>query len=189
MAMSAAAEKEHVEAIKEWVTTVREDVETLKSIVASESVELEARKYAAAALNYLVTRMDLVPDWEESVGVMDDVMVIRICVELASQHGVDEALDDAEAIVAVGRLLNEEKRIESFLGSKLYADLRKHCTHLVDQSVRGRSPSQLVSDAGLRAKLFAEVEADIKRMPPAAFSDPEAAAVKFKSYLAHKLAQ
>lgn len=185
--MSDQTTSEHIAVFKEWVSTIREDIETLKAVVSSPQVDKEARCYAAGALNYLITRMDLVPDWEESVGVMDDVMVIRLCLELASQHGLDDALEDSDHIVAVGRLLNEARRIEAFLGSELHAELRKHCARLTDQVVRGRGVAGIVDSEEEQQQLFSEVEADLKRMPPAAFADPEALAVKFKSYLHHKL--
>ena len=178
---------EHFAAFKEWVSTIREDIETLEDIVGSDKVARDARIYLAASLNYLVTRIDLVPDWEESVGVLDDVIVLRIMIELASQHGLDEGLEDSGNIVAVGRLLNEGKRIEQFLGSELNAALRKYCVKLTDEVVRGRSCSTIVDNADQRKKLFVEIEQDLRRMPAAPFTDPEALAVTFKSHLAYKL--
>ncbi len=180
---------EHVEAFREWVGTIREDVETLEAILDTEAVADDARQFAAAALNYLVTRMDLVPDWEESIGVLDDVMVIRICTELASQRGLDEGLSEAKHIVAVGRLVNEAKRIDEFLGDEVAADLRKYTARLVDTSVRGRGVKTIIENASERAKLYEEVADDLKRMPPAPFADPESLVVKFKSYLQYKLSK
>lgn len=177
----------HVESFKEWISTIREDIDLLEVIVSSPAVEREARRYAAAALNYLVTRMDLVPDWEESVGVLDDAMVIRLCIELASQNGLDSGIEGADHIVAVGRLMNEVKVVEEYLGKELHADLRNYCVKLTDAEVRGRGVSTILENEGERAKLFAEVEADLNRMPPAPFTDPEALEIKFKSYLQHKL--
>ena len=78
---------EHIDVFKEWVRTLREDIETLKTVIENEKVDEDARKFAACALNYLVTRMDLVPDWEESIGVLDDAMVLRICITLS---GINE---------------------------------------------------------------------------------------------------
>ena len=175
------------EAFKEWVSTIREDIETIKSIVETEKVDEDARKFAATALNYLVARMDLVPDWEESVGVLDDVMVLRVCLELAGQHGLDEQLEDSDIIVAVGRLSNEVKLIEDYLGAELYAHFRKYCARQSSESVRGRSPETVVNDAEARAALYSEVDAELLRMPAAPFSDPEALSLKFRSYLHHKL--
>ena len=173
-------------AFKEWVGTLREDVETLKRVVACADVNPEARRYAAAGLNYLVTRMDLVPDWEETVGVLDDVFVMRVLIRLAMQHQVDEGLD-SQTLVEVGRLANEAETVEAYLGSELYARLRKHCAALVDQAVRERTPAEIVGERATREALFREVADEIKRLPAAAFSDPDAVAVKLKSYLQHKL--
>lgn len=183
------AMSDHMDAFREWVGTIREDVETLEAIIDSESIAQDARQFAAAALNYLVTRMDLVPDWEESIGVLDDVMVIRICVEFASQRGLDEGLTDAKHIVAVGRLVNESQRIDEFLGAELGADLRKYVARLVDGSARGRGVSTILENPAERKKLYEEVAGDLKRMPPAPFTNPESTTVKFKSYLQHKLSK
>jgi uncharacterized membrane protein YkvA (DUF1232 family) len=178
---------EHFQAFKEWVATIREDINTLEHIVENEKVDVEARKLAAAGLNYVVTRMDLVPDWEESVGVLDDVMVLRVLVELACQHGLDEVLEDTDDTVAVARLSNEASRVDAYLGTDLGASFRKYCARLVDETVRGRSPATIVSDAEQRKKLFDEVEADLKRMPPAPFASPDEVDLRFRSYLGHKL--
>ncbi len=175
------------ENFKEWISSIREDIELLEVIVSSEKVERAARRYAAAALNYLVMRMDLVPDWEESVGVLDDAMVIRVCVELASQNGLDSGLEESKHIVAAGRLINEVKVVEEFLGKEMHENLRNYCIKLTDAEVRGRGTSTILKDKDERTKLFAEVEADLKRMPPADFDDMEALEAKFKSYLSHKL--
>lgn len=180
---------EHVDAFREWVGTIREDVETLEAIIDNEEIAADARQYAAVALNYLVTRMDLVPDWEESMGVLDDVMVIRICTELASQRGLDAGLSDSKHVVAVGRLTNEISVIDDFLGDALAADLRKHVARLVDTSVRGRGVKTILEDKTERAKLYEEVADDLRRMPAAPFDDFDTLSVKFKSYLKHKLSK
>ncbi len=177
----------HVENFKEWISTIREDIGLLEFIVSTDSIERDARTYAAAALNYLVTRMDLVPDWEESIGILDDAMVLRICVELASQNGLDSGLEDADHIVALGRLVNEVKVVADFLGKEMHSDLREYCVKLTDAEVRGRGTATILESEEERTKLFAEVDADLKRLPPASFSDPDAIELKFKSYLKHKL--
>lgn len=172
--------------IKEWVDSLRQDIETVKAVVASDAVDDDARKFAAAALNYLVTRMDLVPDWNPNIGVLDDVLVLRVCIDLASAYGLDETLD-AATLVEVGRLTNDAEAIESFLGKELYARFRKHCARLSEQAVRGRTPESIVEDTDLRQALYGEVDDELLRMPAASFADPESVAVKFKAYLQHKL--
>ncbi len=178
---------EYLSAFQEWISTIAEDVALLEAIVDNGKIDRQARLHAAAALNYLVSRMDLVPDWEKSVGLIDDLMVIRLCLELASQNRLDQGLEDSAHIIALGRLLNDGARIDGFLGEELSGKLRRYCGKLTDTAVRGRSCSLVLESKEERAKLYAEVAQDLKRAPEASFADPEALAVKFKSYLAHKL--
>ncbi len=178
---------ENIEIVSEWVETFREDVEALKKVISDEAVSEDARKYAAAALNYLISRMDLIPDWTETIGVVNDVMVLRTCVVLANQYGLHDDLHDADALVAVGRLANEADRIEAILGHDLEVKLRTFCARLADTAVRGRTPETIVTDAAARDKLFEEVDDDLKRLPPATFTDAEGVKAKLVSYLTAKL--
>ncbi len=172
--------------VKDWVETIREDIEALKAVLDSESSDIEAKKFAAAGLNYLVARMDLVPDWEESIGVLDDAMVIRLCADLASQCGFGDDISVSDTAL-LGRLTNEADAIVEILGAELAARLRTHCTRLKDEVVRGRTPGQIATDAAVRKVFYAEIESDLKRVPPAPFEDLEPLMAKFKSYLHHKL--
>jgi len=170
---------------REWTSTLREDVETLKSVIDADGADRDARRYAAAAVNYLLTRMDLVPDWEESIGILDDVLVIRVLADLCAQKGVDGV--GAEVLVELGRLANEAERGREWLGPELWAKFAKHAAAMVDQSVRGRSPSVLVDDASARKSAYREVEEHIKKMPGHAFADAQAIETRFKAYIQHKL--
>jgi uncharacterized membrane protein YkvA (DUF1232 family) len=177
---------EPIDAVKEWVETIREDIEAIKAVIDSDGAEDEARRYAAAALNYVVTRMDLVPDHNDAIGVMDDAMVLRVLADLASQYGVGSDLA-ASDLATFGRLTNEVGQIESLIGGDLYAKLRTYCDRLKSEAVRGRTPEQIVGDPRARAALYKEVEDDLTRMPPASFEDGEMLVAKFKSYLHHRL--
>ena len=55
-----------------------------------------ARKLGAGALSYLVTRMDFIPDWNEGIGVMDDIFVMRVCAGMATTLGLGDISHDAE---------------------------------------------------------------------------------------------
>lgn len=182
-----SAVSEHIEHVKEWAQSFRQDVELLKTMIATEAVDRRARVHAATALNYLVMRMDLVPDWNQTIGVMDDVMVLRVCLDLAQAYGLLKPLEP-EVAARVQRLIDDTVKIEDFLGDDLYAKLRKHCARLCETTVRGRSPERVVADEATRKELYAEVDEEILRMPATAFSNADDVAVSFKSYLHHKLA-
>lgn len=177
---------EFLETAKEWAASLREDVATCKAIVETEAVDEDARRFAATALNYLVTRFDLVPDHEPTIGTVDDAMVLRICLNFAADHNVDDGLD-SDVMVDAMRLSNEADRVGAWLESELYAKLRKHVERLTTEPVRGRTPDHVVKDAVARKRLFEEVESELLRMPPAAFKDPQGALRQLKSYLLTKL--
>ncbi len=170
---------------KDWVDTIREDVETVKKIVESDKVDEDARRFAASALNYLVSRMDLIPDWTETIGVIDDVIVIRVCVNLASTYGLDDL--DTSAMIEATKLANEAEKIENVMDGDMYAKLRKYCARLGEQTVRGRSADSVLRSDSERAELYKEIDEDIKKMPPASFKDTEAVELKLQSYLHAKL--
>ncbi|MCG8422138.1 MAG: DUF1232 domain-containing protein [Proteobacteria bacterium] len=178
---------EYMQSVKEWVRSFRGDVEVVKSVVSSSGVDKNARKFAASALNYLVTRLDLVPDWNPTIGLIDDVMVLRVCLRLANAYSMSGHLDE-DVRGRVEQLIDDVDIIETFLGDELYGKLRKYCARLSETTVRGRSPETIVADQNIRQTLFDEIGDDILRMPPASFENPDDVAIRFTSYLHHKLA-
>lgn len=175
----------HIDVFKGWAETIRQDTDAWKALLESAKADVHARRLAAAALSYLVSRMDLIPDWNEGIGVLDDAMVLRVCAQLSQNQARGDLTAAAE--VSLERMANEAERIGEFLGGPIYDRLRAHCAKLVDQPVRGRTAAQLVDDAAARAALYVELEDEIKRSVPVVISDPADAEVRLKAYLTHKL--
>lgn len=175
----------HIENFKSWSETIVSDVAALEKLVEATGAEGEARRLAAGALSYLVMRLDLVPDHEQGIGALDDVMVLRVCAQLASGHGLDSLDGDAE--ITLSRMANEADQIADFLGQQSYDKLRQYCVKLADTSVRGRTPGQVIGDDTARKALFAEVDEEIKKTVPVIITDAEDAELRLKAYLTHKL--
>lgn len=175
----------HIEVFKGWAETIRQDIDAFKTLLESKSSDTASKKLAGAALLYIVSRMDLVPDWNEGIGVIDDVMVLRVCAQLSGSHARGDL--PAAADVALERMGNEADKIHAFLGGPLSDKLKSYCAKLADQAVRGRSPSQLIDDANLRNALYAELDEELKRSVPIVVSDPADAELRLKAYLTHKL--
>jgi hypothetical protein len=96
--------------------------------------------------------MDLIPDWNEAIGVLDDVMVLRVLAQLTQTHERGPLPTVAE--ISLDRMANEADQIAAFLGGPVHDKLRAYCARLADQQVRGRTPAQLVDDADLRKALY-----------------------------------
>ena len=165
--------------IKPWVESFPADVEAMKKALESNGAE-GAREMVAGALNYLITRMDLIPDWEETAGILDDAMVLRVAAAMASENGLDASPE-------VGRLANEADAVADLLGAELYPRFKKHVEGLAGQAVRGRHPKQIVEDPKVRATLFVEIGDELKRIPPAPVADVDAVTRTVKNYLSKKL--
>ena len=175
----------HIDVFRGWADTIRQDIDAFKALLDSPGADATSKQLAGAALSYLVSRMDLVPDWNEGIGVLDDTMVLRVCAQLTS--GCDRGTLPTAAEVGLERMANEAEKITAFLGSALHDKLRAHCARLVDRAVRGRTPAQLAADAAARQALYAEIEDELKRTVPIVINDPADAEVRLKAYLTHKL--
>ena len=62
----------HIDVFKGWAETIRQDIDAHKALLENEKASADARKLAGAALSYLVSKMDLIPDWNEGIGVAID---------------------------------------------------------------------------------------------------------------------
>jgi uncharacterized membrane protein YkvA (DUF1232 family) len=174
-----------IETFKTWAEMMRTDVEALKAVVDAPTAALPAKKLAAGALSYLVSRLDLIPDWNAGIGFVDDVMVLRVAAQLIQSHDTGELPSAAD--IALGRMSNEADQIAAFLGAALFEKFRAHVAKLTEQTVRGRTTGAIVDDPAVRALLWREVEEELAKAGPVVLGDPADAEVRVKAYLAHKL--
>jgi uncharacterized membrane protein YkvA (DUF1232 family) len=175
----------YIDVFKGWADTIHHDIDAFKALLESKAADASSKQLAAAALSYLVSRMDLVPDWNEGIGVLDDVMVLRVCAQLTQGHERGPLPTAAE--ISLERMANEADKITGFLGGAIYDKLRAYCAKFVDHPVRGRTAAQLADDAAARKALYAEIDDELKRTVPIVISDPSDAEVRLKAYLTHKL--
>lgn len=175
----------HIEVFKGWAETVRADSEAFKTLLESAKADDHSKKVAASALNYMVSRMDLIPDWNEGIGVIDDVMILRVSAQLTQNDERGEL--SSTAIAALERMAGEADKILQFLGAPLYDKLKAYCTKLVEQKVKGRTATDLVTNADARKALYSELEDELKKNAPIVINDPADAELRLKAYLTHKL--
>lgn len=175
----------HIDVFKSWADTIRQDIEAFKALLESTKADDKSRRLAGGALQYLVSKMDLIPDWNEGIGVIDDVMILRVAAQLAQDLGRGDLPASAE--VSFERLANESDAISKFLGSSVYDKLKAYASKLGEQSVRGRTPAQLIEDAALRKTLYGELDEELQKTVPIVINDPADAELRLKSYLTQKL--
>ena len=175
----------HIDVFKSWADTIRQDIGAFKALLEAGEADAKARELAGGALQYLVSKMDLIPDWNEGIGVIDDVMILRVAAQLAQDHAKGDLPASAEA--AFERLTNESDAIGKFLGGPVYDKLKAYTAKLGEAKVRNRTPAQLVEDATLRKTLYKELDEELEKNVPIVIKDPADAELRLKSYLSHKL--
>jgi uncharacterized membrane protein YkvA (DUF1232 family) len=169
----------------EWVKRLPEDVALLGDFLAAPGAPVEARVFAGGALNYLVTRMDLIPDWDERCGMLDDAMVLRTSLELATEHDLGDL--SGELVAGLGRLANEAEAVAELLGAPLYQKFRDYVATLATKEVRGRSPMHLARNDKARREFYAEVADELKGLQPLRETDPAKVAHIVRDYFTEKL--
>jgi uncharacterized membrane protein YkvA (DUF1232 family) len=143
-----------------------------------------AQRRSAAALNYLFKSLDLIPDGLEDLGFIDDAFVLRAAADAVKQDSLAELTEDSTGVLA--RLAEEAELVHEFLGDE-YARLAKYVAGLEQGSARGRSVSDILHDAAVRADFTREVRqwADGYAVP--GFTRDARNLVKLRSFLLAKL--
>jgi len=175
----------HIDVFKGWADTIRQDIEAFKAVLESAKADAASKKLAGAALAYLVSRMDLIPDWNQGIGVIDDVMVLRVCAALTQDLNRGELPTAAEA--SLERMSNQSEKISAFLGGPLYDKLKSYCAKVGEQPVRGITTAQLLEEDSARKSLYTALKDELEKTVPIVINDPTDAELRLKAYLTHKL--
>jgi uncharacterized membrane protein YkvA (DUF1232 family) len=175
----------HIDVFKSWAETIRQDMDAFKALLESGTADEKARKLAGGALSYLVSKMDLIPDWNEGIGVIDDVMVLRVCASLSQDLSRGTLPTSAEA--SLERMANQADKITDFLGGPIYDKLKAYCSKLGDTKVRGATAQNLIEEEPARKSLYAALDEELEKTVPIVVNDPVDAELRLKAYLTHKL--
>lgn len=181
-----ADEGRYAQKWQEWASQLGSDIDLVFALSGNEAIAPPGRRFLAAAISYVLTQLDLIPDHERA-GAVDDALVLRVAAALATEHA--GALPTKES-AQLARLANDDEDIRAALGDALFARLRRYVIDLCDKPVRGRSAEQLMNDARSRQDAQRELEQSKRRLKePSPLSPAEAAAleVSVKSYLQMKL--
>lgn len=163
-----------------WLRSLNDDAKALGAVVASDA-PLEARRYAAAGLNYIFKSLDLIPDGVDDLGYCDDAFVLRVAAELA----VAEAPAAKEGTLE--SLARDAEEVKAFLG-ETYAPLEAYVKTLRKGAARGRTVEDILTDADARTTFLHEVTAWAEAYQTPSFTRDVKTLIKLRSFLRAKLA-
>jgi len=174
----------HVEAIKGWLASYRDDVLEIRRAMLSEAPSPRARQTLAGVLSYQLRKMDLTPDWTPEIGMVDDAMVLRTGAAVFKINNLLELPSDVEETIE--RLSGEDAVVRAILGER-YDDFFQRVRGLVEQRIHGRVPEEIIEDRAKRDELLADLDRFLDAYHPAAIKDPEGFYFELLSYLGAKL--
>ena len=166
-----------------WLRTLGEDAGALGGLVgggAGEGNE-EVKKYVISGLNYIFKSLDLIPDGIDDLGFCDDAFVLRVAASLACEA------DGAAKNGVVGRLADEAKEVEEFMGDD-YERLVTYVKGLRKGAARGRTVDDIMTDASAQTSFVNEVSAWAREYQVPSFTRDVKTLIKLKAFLSAKLA-
>jgi hypothetical protein len=173
-----------LELFPQWIAALADDVLG----VASGALQLEAdqpgARWLLAGVNYVIMSLDLIPAGAMDLGLMEGALVLRSCVELATQAASEAG---AEAGPALQPLVEDMPAVRSFLGEARAEQLGRYVAGLYDVRAHGRSVSELLGSAELRAALLGDVRAWQQRYQAPEFLASERSLIALRSFLQTKL--
>ncbi len=63
---------------QEWIDSYADDIRLLAGLLKMDTVPEELKRMAVGTLNYGLKQLDLVPDFYQPVGLIDDAMIVRV---------------------------------------------------------------------------------------------------------------
>ncbi|HXS17638.1 MAG TPA: hypothetical protein VN764_10645 [Polyangiaceae bacterium] len=137
-----------IAAFSQSLVSLPHDVKALLSALGDANLQPGVKRSLACGANYLRKSLDLIDDGVEGLGYLDDAFIVRLLCEQAQSRG--PLPDELRTLAA------EAELVRGFLGP-LYERAERYVTGLEQLAVRGRSVEAIVSDAGCREELTADL--------------------------------
>jgi uncharacterized membrane protein YkvA (DUF1232 family) len=172
-----------LDAFPDWLQSLGSDVCALADLVDAEGLPADARILVVGAITYLLKSLDLIPDGVEDLGYIDDAFVVRVASALALTAVAEP---DRDGYPVLASLASDAGLIERFMGTQ-YPRLQRYAVRLADQSARGRSVQDVLSDPDQRAALVSEVQAWANSYEVPEFRRDPRSLIKLSAFLDTKL--
>jgi uncharacterized membrane protein YkvA (DUF1232 family) len=174
-----------VEKIKQWLASYREDVTQVRAAMLSDAPSPRACYTLAGVLNYQLRKMDITPDWTPEIGMVDDAMVLRTGASVFKINNLLSLPSDVEQTIE--RLASDDEIVKEVLGEEHYENLFQRVRGLVERRIHGRTPEEIVEDAGMRERFLGELDRFVEGYKTPEIKDPDAFMRSVRSYIGAKL--
>lgn len=144
------------ESLLDWILGFPRDIKILVEMAGDNDLSMSSRTLAVGALIYIIMPLDLIPEKIRVIGLIDDVIVIRITLAIICEIDPDRRIYYEERYPRTFVVLKEEiGLLKSTLGA-LYSWLVALVNGLRDKAFGKHTTEQVAQSSDLREELFDE---------------------------------
>ena len=173
-------QSDFIRTMEQWTSSLANDTSPLIAAMTAAETPREARRLLVGALSFFIRKVDIVPDYVEGIGLVDDAFVLRVASALAEQSGLGEL--DVEVAAAIEALAESTAPIKEFLWD-LYPQFEDFVRALPDQTVRGRTADNVLDDPAAREDFLREVNDELRLLEVKPFLDSDRVLTDLKAFI------
>jgi uncharacterized membrane protein YkvA (DUF1232 family) len=160
---AVAETKVPVKILNNWIGTIPKDVEVMVEALQSSATPRESRSLLAGGLSYMLRKIDIVPDFLEGVGVVDDTLVIRVAAASAVELGSGKLDSYIEGeLFGLGQSLDS---LRDYLGDA-YPGFEAYVKELLKGEVGACMADNIIDDEETYQQFLGEVKDAIAKYNP-----------------------
>lgn len=149
-------EKTFFESLRDWILGLPRDIKILLEMAGDNELSISSRSLAVGALIYVIMPLDLIPEKLRVIGLVDDVIVIRITLAVICEIDSERCIHYKKKYPQTFVALEEEiALLKSTLGA-LYSWLVALVKSLREKAFKKRTAEQVAQSSDLREELFDE---------------------------------
>lgn len=170
---------------QEWIDNYADDIRLLAGVLKLENAPDELKRMAVGTLNYGLKQLDLVPDFYQPVGLIDDAMIIRVFASLATDLLLE--VEDQRTKKRFLEMTEADEVIQAFAGDEIYRALLNYVKALPDKKVRQRDAKIVLGNPDIMEEFLTDIETELKGYEGSKIDDPETVIKDLRSFLKLKL--
>jgi uncharacterized membrane protein YkvA (DUF1232 family) len=176
---------EHAKHFQLWIDTFGEDIRTIVELLDEDDAHEDLKRLGIGTLNYGLKQLDLIPDFYEPVGLIDDCMIIRVFASLALEYVIQ--LKDDRIKKRLVMMAEQNEVVIEFSGKEIYRALMNYVKVLPDRKVRHRDAKIILTNEDKMKDFKEDIAVEMKGYVGAKIDDPEGVCKDLKSFLKLKL--
>ena len=168
---------------QKWIDHYEHDIEVFVDVLKGDLTPFPLKKLVATGLSYQIRQVDLVPDYYQPIGLIDDCIVLRVVADLGAEWTAEL---DPDHMKSMFKFANDCDMLKEYLG-EFYRPLENLIRDMGEEEVHRRTPESIVESDEVLKSFLEELEEDVRHFKAVAIEDGPRAERELLSYFKAKL--